>query len=312
VTVESTWLLSPSRLSQEAQKGYAHVGTGFHVAKVKQPSTRKIVTAKQGVSHLLIVSGVSGAGKSTFLRQLAKKELPDHIRAQFPPDAEKWVQLDFGIKLWLPIILQLAKKSEISGLVLHYDLTRDQLLTGGYHGDKVLSLLEVARDITVINLQPPFERLALQLWDRAIEKPPEWRNRRPRWLLRDERFGRLLIRAAETISLTPLSLARALPKRLLTEFTVLGILYPVWRGFNHARRWVSANKKQHSFLVLLKRVEKGGRVDEVYERWQEYLLSLPRDGRLIIKQLFVEPDSSTMVGCLYSWRLRLAQETERC
>jgi hypothetical protein len=254
-----------------------------------------------GVGHLIIVAGVSGAGKSTFLRQLAKMQLPDSIRAQLPPGAEKWLQLEFGAKLWLPIILQLADKREIPGLVLHYDLTRERLLYGGYHRDNASSLLKTARNITVINLQLPLERLAMRLWARSNEKPLGWKNTRAgRLLLRSGIFERLLVRAAELISSTPLRVARALPNSLFREFTVLGILYPLWRSLNHARRWVSSNKKQRYFQVLLAGVEKGGSVDDVYQRWQEYLLSV--EGHPTIQQLFLVPDSSTMVGDLNSWR----------
>jgi hypothetical protein len=115
--------------------------------------------------HLIVVAGARGAGKTTFLWDLAKRRLPPEVRRLLPLKAALWPQADasdFGV--WLPMIAtDSGKGARIENLVLHYDLVN---YYAGLHTE-ALAVLGEADRLTGVTIAPTLDRLAVQYASRT-------------------------------------------------------------------------------------------------------------------------------------------------
>jgi hypothetical protein len=132
------------------------------------------------ICHLLIVAGPSGSGKTTFLAKLAAGELSPDVAAELPAGSKDWMQTN-GLK-----IVRNARRCTgnraglLAGLVLHYDIMRPwESRIGDYPRDRALRLLALAERVTLIELRPDAETLAVQLTARARggQTAEEWTSR---------------------------------------------------------------------------------------------------------------------------------------
>jgi 2-polyprenyl-3-methyl-5-hydroxy-6-metoxy-1,4-benzoquinol methylase len=134
-----------------------------------------VIAKRRKIRHLLVVSGPTSAGKSTFLRQLEDGSLPAEIRALLPRDCEKWPQIaNDGDSVDEPLI---------SGVVLRYDFLRPLAsATHTFKRDQTLDLMQCSEKITVIVLRPEQPQLIKQYRASEIEPAKARRKgRRQRW-----------------------------------------------------------------------------------------------------------------------------------
>jgi hypothetical protein len=123
---------------------------------------------------LLIVSGFSGAGKSTFIAQLRKGTLSEEICGRLPPGAKNWIEISATQARALaqaPADCSGTDASPGSGDILHYPI--DQFQRTGirpYRLDPVLAVLpSVERAVVVVLCISP-RRLAAQFSGRIAGK----------------------------------------------------------------------------------------------------------------------------------------------
>lgn len=112
-----------------------------------------------------MVAGARGAGKTTFLWDLAEQRLPREVRALLPPGAHLWPQADaYEFPVWLPLLAKDAPPGEwINRIVLRYDLV---CYNNGEHTPALLAFGAVDR-LTAITIAPRLNRLALQCGSRT-------------------------------------------------------------------------------------------------------------------------------------------------
>lgn len=234
------------------------------------------------IRHLVVVTGASGAGKSTFLKVLASGKMQAEVKAMLPLRAETWIQYAAGQhQRWLPELAKLDARDTIPGLVLHYDIRRG-LKTGGYQFDPSLRLLQFADAVTVVHLKPPPERLASQLtYCETVERP------KPAVL------GKLIWRAANLIRSVLLGIKQIiLPRHVFT--------FMRWRPLS--RTWERINRQAgKSPWSKLAQYSQPNWLDKLYERWEAYIGSLARDG-FAIEQIYLQPDLDGQIGKVFRWQ----------
>jgi hypothetical protein len=120
------------------------------------------------IARLLLVSGASGSGKSTFLRQLAAGRLPPGLMAALPAGAGGWPETNgFGIRGRARVSRDAQGRPVLEGVVLHYDITRVvDTLIDDYSDDPTLLGLDLADEIGVVLIRAPAERLIRQLGEK--------------------------------------------------------------------------------------------------------------------------------------------------
>ncbi len=103
---------------------------------------------KVTLPHLVIVAGVSGSGKSTFVDQLQGHGLPDEIYRRLPAGVGDWPVVGSSMRPVFP--------HGAPGIVLQYDMNGRGLSKGrDFTDDPLLDGLENASVVTVVNLRPP-------------------------------------------------------------------------------------------------------------------------------------------------------------
>ena len=114
---------------------------------------------------ILLISGPSGGGKSTFLRCLASGKLDDAIHRQLPPDAASWEVVEANDILKGDLSTEECRQLlEASGrLCLHYDILfiQGRGLTN-HAADPSLTLLGEADRLWVVFISPDHPRVARQ------------------------------------------------------------------------------------------------------------------------------------------------------
>jgi len=124
------------------------------------------IAKRREISRLLVVSGPTAAGKTTFLEQLSAGTLPAAIRSQLPPDCERWPLLraaSIGSEALHAIDGTRLDVPRLDGLVLEYDTMRPiETATHTFERDSALDFMECAHETTVVSLQPSPERLLRQ------------------------------------------------------------------------------------------------------------------------------------------------------
>lgn len=118
--------------------------------------------------QILLVSGPSGGGKSTFIQQLAQGTLAPEILSLLPRDCAKWLLVESNDVLKG----DLAEKSfeaviSAGSCVLHYDIVLiHHHGISRYEDDPALRLLSNARPLHVVIILPAAEKLRQQFLDR--------------------------------------------------------------------------------------------------------------------------------------------------
>lgn len=130
--------------------------------KLPRTSVRISPSANLRIGCLLVVAGASGAGKSTFLRQLDRGTLGPEILSRLPHGASRWPQTNgFRIRGRLEEARDEAGALLVGGVVLHYDIMRIfETRISGYAEDPALAVLAKAAAITAVVVRPPDQQLA--------------------------------------------------------------------------------------------------------------------------------------------------------
>jgi hypothetical protein len=121
--------------------------------------------------HLLLISGPSGGGKSTFIRQLAAKTLAPEILALMPEQETPWPVAEANNVLKG----NLAKKSlredmcRTAEWLVHYDIVFIHCYgVKSYQDDPVMDLLISADALDVVFVKPACDVLLHQFHERQI------------------------------------------------------------------------------------------------------------------------------------------------
>jgi hypothetical protein len=205
------------------------------------------------VGALLVVSGPTASGKSTFLRHLQDNTLPVHVRQQLPPDASQWSQTSANrISRRVPQTLdgRQLKPGADAELIFHYDFLRAYSFHfSEYTADPSLRLLGEARRLIVIVLRPERRHLMKQLAERELD--PTIRRERTSPGNRP---------------------VRRLVKEIRSKFARLGFIPS--RRFGPYQDVAFPPGRMHDrayFEELLACYDRDGWLDGWYARWMDYL-----------------------------------------
>lgn len=136
---------------------HTKIFSGVDVIDTKSKNRSLAVAKKKYIEHLLIVSGPTASGKSTFLDNLRDESLPGHIVSLLDKDAHTWPQTSGKIVVRETLKTIHGKEivpDKINGLALHYDILRPlSTRTVDYYRDPTLDVLRCAKNITVIILR---------------------------------------------------------------------------------------------------------------------------------------------------------------
>jgi hypothetical protein len=191
--------------------------------------------ARLSIGRLLLVSGPSTAGKTSFIRQLATGTLPRDVRGLLPLGAEHWAQSSAR-----EYMRESRNESEdhgaakrIPGLIFHYDTMRVHYLGfGDYNRDPALDIIRAADETLIVDLRASTETLEQHFLWRAA------RRKRNRWV---RKLVHLLKRLRRPEFATE-QLAHANASNLLDVYRQTGWLndwYSRWDAFVHGLRATS-------------------------------------------------------------------------
>jgi len=209
-----------------------------------------IRATRRRIDHLLIVSGPTSSGKSTFLRRLRSGGLPGEIMELLPQGCGDWRQVGAS-KLSLTPPRDIDGKplddDHYRGLVLHYDFMRPYVSgSQAYHRDQALDLIACADKVTVMVLKPGKERLISQLEESELKSAA----------------GGALARHGRNMILRSGWVVRLLDKA----------------GRIVGRRL--APKDRRRYEELLESYKSEGWLEERYRRWHAYLADAHHDMRI--------------------------------
>lgn len=204
-----------------------------------------VVATRRKIGHLVIVSGPTSSGKSTFIRHLKQGILPAAITKKLPQGIAEWPQIGSS-RLFknshVTVDGKVLDTPNIDGLVLHYDILRPYARgTQEFNRDQTLDLIQCAAKVTVIVLKTDISVLQRQLFEGEI-KNANWKKKTTNNFLslvgrfREQRVGALTLKLVELII---------------------------------RRRIKTRTKSRHE--ELLEHYNKPGWVESWLVRWQEYL-----------------------------------------
>lgn len=144
--------------------------------------------------RILLLSGPSGGGKSTFVQHLTAGRLPDTILAALPSGALDWPVVDVTNTMRREIASRgaadtLSRFPESRAVILHYDITSVYRYGWvGYAADPALRLLGEVPVLDIVFVKPSASRLRAQflardaarqakksgparLWNRSVLAP---------------------------------------------------------------------------------------------------------------------------------------------
>lgn len=133
-----------------------------HFARVDfHPSEHKdryvAVAHRRRVGRLLVVTGPTAVGKSTFLRRLRAGWLPEVARRLELGDVSTWTETSASV-------LASFEEPRTPRLLFHYDFLRPYLRSAKTHArDEALDVLDAAEELTIVTLWAPPEVLRARL-----------------------------------------------------------------------------------------------------------------------------------------------------
>lgn len=115
---------------------------------------------------MLLVSGPSGGGKSTFIRQLAAGNLPPEILERLPAESGNWPLIEANDILKGALTAD-ALPADAPGWLVHYDIVFiHRYRIARYEDDPALGLLENAAPLHVVFVRPDSAMVRKQFLDR--------------------------------------------------------------------------------------------------------------------------------------------------
>lgn len=120
--------------------------------------------------NVLVVSGLSGVGKSTFINRFLSGSLADDVALQLPKASPGWYLINEGICVKKRLSLDGALSTippTCSNLMIHYDATivfRCGLR--GYEDDPLLGICEYASTVIILVLNAPPAQILAQYYSR--------------------------------------------------------------------------------------------------------------------------------------------------
>ncbi len=106
------------------------------------------------IKSLILIAGLSGAGKTTFVNQLTSGELSADIMALLPRGADQWDQST------LSRLPELTSNKQLSGVIASENIRNfENNITGKIAENSIYKNLKLAQQITVITLRPDAEQL---------------------------------------------------------------------------------------------------------------------------------------------------------
>jgi hypothetical protein len=121
--------------------------------------------------HLLLISGPSGGGKSTFIRQLAANSLAPDILSLLPDACGSWPVIEANNVLKGNLSPETLRNNlqQADAWLVHYDIVFIHCHgLALYQDDPAMTLLTNADSLTVVFIRPDCEVLRQQFLDRQI------------------------------------------------------------------------------------------------------------------------------------------------
>jgi hypothetical protein len=203
--------------------------------------------------ELVIIAGLSGSGKSAFLKQIKSDLLPEGV--VLPDGVQDWPVVGSSRPDYPP---------GAPGFILHYDMNGRGLWDGAeYRDDPALVFVPWASALTVINLRPSPSQLTRQLTERENTKIAKRKREQSRLIWR---LSILAIKVAD----------RILPRHLTKAI----------------RRRTPFRKTPEGLQKKLRLYEQPGWLEDIYARWAVYLDSVAQTGKPV-RQIFIEPDEES-------------------
>jgi energy-coupling factor transporter ATP-binding protein EcfA2 len=128
------------------------------------------------MEHLLLIAGPSGSGKSTFIAMLYASRLPPEVRRLLPTGAERWPKTSADRSR-----RGLRAVRALENVILHYDIAGPARRRESYAKDPVLAGLASARQVTVVEIRAPADRLVNQFQSRSAAAEAKWSWWRKLW-----------------------------------------------------------------------------------------------------------------------------------
>jgi hypothetical protein len=125
------------------------------------------------IKNLLVIAGLSGCGKSTFIRQLLRRRLQPDVMEALPADIHNWQHAFGRSRRIVPRFRNRSRKC--SGQIFHYDITTSTAYLRSLgevceqHREEELlhDILDAAENVRIVVIKPPKEQLIRQLSSRA-------------------------------------------------------------------------------------------------------------------------------------------------
>lgn len=223
-------------------------------AVVADRKRRNRIGFDPNLKNLLIVAGVSGAGKSTFIDELVGKRLPPEIASALPPDAADWNVVHAPAPH--PLIAKLRRRRTARGQILHHEITtlfRPELTDAVHSAPRACSVgedtllqrrLAAAESIHLVIVGGPASQIIRQLSLRSVllHVPSTLRS------------------AAAPLAPLLQRLESALPQRITDNASKLG------------RRWRHRSAVRARYDELIALYSEPGALDALYEYWIDTLL----------------------------------------
>ncbi len=229
--------------------------SGVDIIDTKSKDRSIVVAKRKHIENLLIVSGPTASGKSTFLDHLRTQTLPGHIVSLLDKDAHTWPQTSGKIvvrETLTTINGEIIPLDKINGLALHYDILRPlSTRTVDYYRDPTLDVLKCARNITVIILRNDTADLINQLIAGELKEVSVTNHA-------------ILLNLKKSVKI----LSRIIPGGV--KRTVRGM--PSMENRLSELNKVPRKKDTGYHQRLLKKYKVPGWLDSWYERWESYLV----------------------------------------
>lgn len=122
-------------------------------------------------SEILLISGASGSGKSTFIEQLYNKKIDFKVHENTPLSEKKWPIIEGNniLKGDLTEDSILKKMHAADGVTVHYDIS--YIFNHGieeYKDDPIMKIVNMADKLKIIFIKPNYEKIKDQYRRRQI------------------------------------------------------------------------------------------------------------------------------------------------